>query len=125
MSSGVHWLLAHLMTSERCATSISPSPQQWLSSHQSSCANQSKDNQASISHCCILEMRCQAAAFSGCILAFSASHHHSSAIYKQGLFSKGRCGEPGYTAAKNTHYCKLKSLNKSSTVKQSLLQLHG
>lgn len=122
--SGVNWLSVYLMNSERCSTSISPSRQQWLSSHQSSCANQSKDSEASILPLSSILKRCQAAAFNCSILLFSALHHHSTGIYKQQLFSKGRHGEPGYNAEKNTHYCKLKSLNKSPTVKQSLLRLH-
>lgn len=101
-----------------------PSRQQWLSSHQSSCANQSKDSEASILPLSSILKRCQAAAFNCSILLFSALHHHSTGIYKQQLFSKGRHGKPGYNAEKNTHYCKLKSLNKSPTVKQSLLRLH-
>lgn len=48
LSSGVSWLSVYLMNSERHSASTSPSCQQWLSSHQSSCANQSKDSEASI-----------------------------------------------------------------------------
>lgn len=44
LSSGVHWLSAYLMNSERHPTSISPSPQQSLSSYESSCAIPGKDS---------------------------------------------------------------------------------
>lgn len=43
-----NWLSVCLMNSESHSASISPSRQQWLSSHQSSCANQTEDNKASI-----------------------------------------------------------------------------